>query len=244
MEKRKKNKFFKIIISLLLFIMLAFVSIVGFYDWSGFTLYQSAINESSAEERIANIRSKSDYLKLDDIPGDFIDAIIAVEDHRFETHGAVDFIAIARAIYINVTNMELREGGSTITQQFAKNTFFSQESTLERKIAEIFAAIDLENNYSKNDIIEMYVNTIYFGDGYYGINQAANGYFNKKPMELTLDECTLLAGLPNAPSAYSLSNNMKLARQRQKHVISRMLEYGYLSQEQADTLLSNIQKTE
>ncbi len=91
------------------------------------------------------------------------------------------------------------EGGSTITQQLAKNIFFTQEKKFSRKMAEIFAAIDLEKNYSKDDIIEMYMNTIYFGDGYYGIGAASRGYFKKEPSELTLDELTLLAGIPNAP---------------------------------------------
>ena len=103
-------------------------------------------------------------------------------------------------------------------------------------MAEIFAAIDLEKIYSKNDIIEMYINTIYFGDGYWGLNSASHGYFNKDPLDLSLDEITLLAGIPNAPGVYSLSNNPDLAKQRQKQVIACMVEYGYLTQEQAEVL--------
>lgn len=139
------------------------------------------------------------YVTIDKIPAKFKYAIIAVEDHRYESHGAIDFISIMRAVYRNISEFSLVEGGSTITQQFAKNTFFTQEKKFTRKMAEVFAAIDLEKMYSKDDIIEMYMNTIYFGDGYYGIGAASRGYFDKEPAELTLDEITLLAGIPNAP---------------------------------------------
>ena len=230
------KKFFKILFAIILIAIISCSIILGIFAYEGYNMYQKALQESSMNERISEIRNRNDYLKIDQIPVDFKNALIAVEDHRFESHGAVDFISIARAIVINVTEFDLVQGGSTITQQFAKNTFFTQESTLSRKIAEIFAAIDLENNYSKNEIIELYMNTIYFGDGYYGINAASHGYYNKEPLDLNLDEITLLAGLPNAPSVYSPSNNPDLARQRQKQVISCMVEYGYLSQEEANKL--------
>lgn len=223
----------KIIKALFLLILLAILIggiILSIFVYQGHELYKEALEESSMEERIDIIRSKSDYLTIDKIPNDFKNAIIAIEDHRFETHGAVDFISIGRAILRNITNLNFAEGGSTITQQFAKNTFFTQERKLTRKVAEIFAAVDLEKNYSKDEIIEMYMNTIYFGDGYYGINAASHGYFNKEPMKLTFDEATLLAGIPNAPSIYSLSNNPDLARQRQKYVINSMIEYGFISE--------------
>ena len=103
-------------------------------------------------------------------------------------------------------------------------------------MAEVFAAIDLEKKYSKGDIIEMYINTIYYGDGFYGIGAASKGYFNKEPMELNLYEITLLAGIPNAPGVYSLSENPDLAKQRQKQVINAMVKYGYLTQEQANSV--------
>lgn len=162
-------------------------------------MYQEALKEKSMEERIEEIRSKSGYVTIDKIPLQFKNAIISIEDHRYESHGAVDFISIGRAILRNISEFDLVEGGSTITQQFAKNTFFTQEKKFSRKMAEIFAAIDLEKKYSKDDIIEMYMNTIYFGDGYYGIGAASRGYFKKEPLELNLDELTLLAAIPNAP---------------------------------------------
>ena len=199
-------------------------------------MYQEALDGRNLEDVISEIQSDPSYISYEDLPQNYINAVIAVEDHRFRDHGAIDLIAIGRAIYVNVTTFSLREGGSTITQQFAKNTFFTQERKFRRKMAEVFAAFDLEKMYSKDDIIELYMNTIYYGDAYYGIGAASRGYFNKEPMELTLDEITLLAGLPNAPGIYSLSNNPDLARQRQKQVIGCMVKYGYLSEEQAKTL--------
>lgn len=120
--------------------------------------------------------------------------------------------------------MSFVEGGSTISQQLMKNEYFTQEKKLERKFAEIFAAWELEREYSKKEIFELYVNTIYFGSGYYGIHDAAEGYFGKEPSELTEYEAIMLAGLPNAPSAYSPDTNPELARQRMKQVLEKMVE--------------------
>ena len=140
---------------------------------------------------------------------------------------------LGRAIFTNVKNRELQEGGSTITQQVAKNLILSQEKSWVRKVAEIFAAYDLEKNYSKNEIFELYVNTAYFGDGYYGIYDASQGYYQKDPKDLSLDESSMLAGIPNAPSVYSPSVNPNLAKKRQYHVINKMLEYGYITKDEA-----------
>ena len=227
-----KNKILKGIIAVVILAVIIVATVIGVFVYQGYNMYKEALAESSMQERIEKIRSKSDYLRIDLISKDFKNAIIAIEDHRFESHGAVDFISIGRAIFRNITSGSFDEGGSTITQQLAKNTFFTQERKFTRKIAEIFAAIDLENAYSKDEIIEMYMNTIYFGDGYYGINAASHGYFDKTPLELTFDEATLLAGIPNAPSIYSLSNNPNLARQRQKYVIQSMIEYGFISEDE------------
>ena len=157
-------------------------------------------------------------------------AVIAVEDHRFEKHGGIDIIGTCRAIVTNITSFSLVEGGSTITQQLARNLYFTQEQSFTRKIAELLVAFDLEKNYSKDQILELYINTIYFGEGYYGIKEACEGYFDKEPMDMTFDEMTLLAGIPNAPSVYSLNANPDLAKQRQQHVINAMKEYGYIEQ--------------
>ena len=227
------------LIKRLILLLIIIVIIVGtIFILNGKKMYDDAINELSVSDTVSQIRADSNYVKLQDLPKDYINAVIAVEDHRFREHGAIDVIAIGRAIWTNVTNFDLREGGSTITQQVAKNIFFIYETdAATRKIAEIFAAFDLENNYSKDDILELYVNTIYFGDGYYGIKEACNGYLDIDPSEMTLYDCTMMAGIPNAPSVYAPTANPELTRSRQKKVISDMLEYGYLSQEEADKLL-------
>ena len=129
----------------------------------------------------------------------------------------------------NIIEFDFSEGGSTITQQVAKNLCFSQDKKITRKIAELFVVHDLEKDYTKEKILELYVNTNYFGSGYYGIKEAANGYFNKSLDELDLNECALLAGIPNAPSVYSLDANPDLAAQRAAQVINAMKEYGYIN---------------
>ena len=228
-------KFIKKLIFLLLIAIIIIFSVVAL---NGKKMYDEKISKMSLQDTIAEIESNKNYVKLEDLPDDYKNAVIAVEDHRFKKHGAIDLIAIGRAIWINVTNFELREGGSTITQQVAKNIFFiSEDDALIRKSAEIFAAFDLEKNYSKDKIFELYVNTIYFGDGYYGIKEACNGYLNIEPSQMTLYDCTMMAGIPNAPSVYNPSANPKLTRSRQKKVISDMVEYGYLTQDQANKLL-------
>ena len=228
----------KFIKKLIFLLLIAIIIIFGVVALNGKKMYDEKISKTSLQETIAKIESEKNYVKLEDLPDDYKNAIIAVEDHRFKKHGAIDLIAIGRAFLINVTNFELREGGSTITQQVAKNIFFiSEDDALTRKSAEIFAAFDLEKNYSKDKILELYVNTIYFGDGYYGIKEACNGYLNIEPSQMTLYDCTMMAGIPNAPSVYNPSANPKLTRSRQKKVISDMVEYGYLTQDQANKLL-------
>ena len=160
-------------------------------------------------------------------------AVIAVEDHRFYDHGPIDFISLGRAIFVNIKSREFKEGGSTITQQVAKNIVFSQEHSFFRKLGEVFASFDLEKNYSKNEIFELYVNTAYFGDGFYGIYDASFGYYKKEPKDLNLDEASMLAGVPNAPSLYSPNVNLNLAKKRQSHVISKMKDYGYITEKEA-----------
>ncbi len=228
-------KWIKRIILLLIIVVIIVGSI---FVLNGKKMYDEAISEISLIDTVNKVRNDKNYVKLKDLPQDYINAVIAVEDHRFRDHGAIDLIAIGRAVWVNVSNFKLREGGSTITQQVAKNLFFiTEKDAATRKVAEIFAAFDLEKNYSKDDIIELYVNTIYFGDGYYGIKEACHGYLDIEPSKMTLYDCTMMAGIPNAPSVYAPTANPELTRSRQKKVISDMVEHGYLSQEEADKLL-------
>ena len=230
----------KIAKKILLFILIAIILILTVFCIIGYSTYSSALKDEPLLTKIDSITSKDNFVKFSDLSEDYRNAVIAVEDHRFYDHGPVDFIAIARALYVNLTNWELKEGGSTITQQVAKNVIFSQEETFTRKLGEIFAAYDLEKNYSKNEIFELYVNTSYFGDGYYGIYDASMGYYNKEPKDLTLDEASMLAGVPNAPSVYAPTVNPDLAKERQEHVLNKMVEYGYISSEDANSIKNKI----
>ena len=226
----------KIAKKILLFILIAIILVLTVFCIIGYSTYSSALKDEPLLTKIDSITSKDNFVKFSDLAEDYRNAVIAVEDHRFYDHGPVDFIAIARALYVNLTNWELREGGSTITQQVAKNVIFSQEETFTRKLGEIFAAYDLEKNYSKNEIFELYVNTSYFGDGYYGIYDASHGYYNKEPKDLNLDEASMLAGVPNAPSAYAPTVNPDLAKKRQEHVLEKMVENGYISQSEVSAV--------
>lgn len=199
----------------------------------GYSYYTKALEEKPLVTRVDEITSKENFVKFEDMSTYYRNAVISVEDHRYYDHGPVDFIAISRAIFTNIKNGELQEGGSTITQQVAKNVVFNQEPTWIRKVAEIFAAYDLEKNYSKKEIFEIYVNTSYFGDGYYGIYEASYGYYKKSPKDLNLDESSMLAGIPNAPSVYAPTINPDLSKKRQYHVLNTMLEYGYITKDEA-----------
>lgn len=227
-------KFFKRLFLILILIILIIGSIMLL---NGYKLYKTVTNEISLSNKIAEVKSIDTYVSINEVPSYYTNAVVAVEDHRFKEHGAIDIIAIGRAIVSNFQAKEFNEGGSTITQQVAKNLYFiTEDDVISRKIAEIFVAMDLEKNYSKNDILEFYINTIYFGEGYYGIREASNGYYKKEPKDLNLYEATLLAGVPNAPSVYAPTINPDLAKSRQGKVIRSMVEYGYLSEEEANKI--------
>ena len=203
----------------------------------GYGLYKNAVQEVSLEEKVAEIRSQESFTSLEDMPETYVQAVVSVEDHRFYDHFGLDLIAIGRAVVNDLKAGRYVEGGSTITQQLAKNLYFSQEKTLNRKAAEVFLALELEQKYTKDEILELYVNSIYFGDGYYSVGEASEGYFGKPASEMNDYECTLLAGVPNAPSKYAPSRNLALAEKRQQKVISRMEACGYITKEET-TLMS------
>jgi membrane peptidoglycan carboxypeptidase len=201
-------------------------------------MYQQAIANMSLPDKVEQIRSSENYIKIENMPQDYKNAVISIEDHRFESHGGIDYIATFRAVIKDISEGQLSEGGSTITQQLAKNMYFTKEKKFERKVAELLVAFKLEKEYSKDDILEMYINIMYFGSGYYGIGDACEGYLYKEPIEMTLYESTLLAGLPNAPSVYALNENPQLAKERQKQVLNSMVKYNYLSQSEAEAVIN------
>ena len=228
------KKFKKILLLLILIIL----SILAIYIGQGYKMYMNALDDKPLEEMVQEIRSQKSYTKISNIPDIYKDAVIAVEDHRYYDHKGIDIIAIGRALLNDIRARELIEGGSTITQQLAKNMYFTQDKTLTRKIAEVFMAKKIESNYNKEEILELYVNYIYYGSGYYDIKSASLGYFDKEPQDLTEGESIMLAGIPNAPSVYNPKVSPKLARERQKQVIDKMIKYGKLSEGKADEILS------
>ena len=229
----------KLIKKIVLLIILIILFIIAIFTYKGYTLYKEALEKTSIEEKIAEITSKENYTKIEDMPEFYLNAVIAVEDHRFYEHGAIDLISISRAVLINLKSFELKEGGSTITQQLVKNIYFTQEKTILRKISEIFMAFELEKKCEKDKILEMYLNTSYFGDGYYCVKDAANGYFDKEPIDMNKFESSLLAGIPNAPSIYAPTKNPDLASQRQKQVLNKMIKYKYITEDEKEKILEN-----
>lgn len=227
----------KFIRRLLLFIIIVIIVIGSICYINGKKLYDESISKINIEDKVAEIRNDANFASITDVPDYYKNAIVAVEDHRYYNHGAIDIIAIGRAIVSNIKQKDFKEGGSTITQQTAKNLYFiTEDDAVSRKVAEILVAYDLEKLYSKDEILELYFNTIYFGDGYYGIKEACNGYLGKEPKDMTLSNATMLAGVPNAPSVYAPTANPDLTISRQKKVISSMVEYGYLSSQEAEEI--------
>ena len=202
----------------------------------GYSMYRNALDQMSLADKVESIQNKEHYTTFEELPEVYVNAVVSVEDHRFYRHSGIDLIAIGRAVFNDIRAGRFVEGGSTITQQLAKNLYFSQEKEMTRKAAEVFMAFDLERNYSKEEILELYVNTIYFGDGYYTVADASEGYFGKAPEEMTKYESTLLAGIPNAPS----TKNPVLAEKRQMQVLRRMEDCGYFSAEEAETVAAQM----
>ncbi len=182
------------------------------------------IGEYYLERRIA--------IPIDKVPPMLIKAFLAAEDARFFEHHGMDLRGIIRATIKNILAGSYVQGGSTITQQLARSLFLSQEKTISRKFKELVLAYILDNKFSKQEILQLYLNHIYLGNGAYGIEMAAQDYFGKSVRQLNLAECALLAGLPKAPSAYSPFKNPGKARQRRAYVLSRMLELGYITEEE------------
>ena len=238
MKKKPRSLIRKFVLHLFaaLFFIITIIFLV--FGVKGYFMYREAVKAYPISQMVSSIQNRENFVEYDELPTIYIDAVISAEDKRFETHCGVDLIAISRAVVNDIKAMSFVEGGSTITQQIAKNQYFTQKK-LERKFAEIFAAIKLEQYCSKQEIFELYVNTIYFGSGYYGIYDAAEGYYGKRPSELSDYEAVMLAGLPNAPSAYSLNVNPDLAYSRMETVLSSMVKCGVIEQEQAENILKN-----
>ena len=178
------------------------------------------------------------YIPVSDIPQSLINAIIAVEDTRFFEHPGLDIVGIFRAAWTNLKSGGKVQGASTITQQLARTLFLSRERTYKRKIRELILAFKMELVLSKEKILEMYLNQIYFGHGAYGVGSAAHTYFDKDLSEINLSEAAILAGLPKAPNTYSPYRNPELAKNRQELVLNRMVQTGFISQPEAEEAIT------
>ncbi|MBF0202774.1 MAG: PBP1A family penicillin-binding protein [Desulfamplus sp.] len=177
-------------------------------------------------------------MPLSDMPPDLINAFIAAEDSRFREHVGIDLIGIIRAFIKNMRAGSIVQGGSTITQQVTKSFLLTPERTYKRKIKEAILAYRIDKTFSKEEILFLYLNQIYLGHAAYGVEAAAENYFGKPAKDLSLAECSMLAGLPQAPSRYSPFKNPELARQRQIYVLNRMLEENYISKDQMNQAMS------
>lgn len=221
---------------LLKFLLFLIIIAAGIFGFQGYDKYRSALTQTPLSEKVSQIRQSAHYTEIDEISKTFVNAAVAVEDRRFFRHNGFDIKGSARAIFTDIKTLSLAEGGSTITQQLAKNLYFPQDSTPSRKIAEIFMALKIELEYSKYDILELYFNVIYYGKGCYNIYDAAKEYFGKTPSQLTDYEATMLAGLPNAPSLFSA--DAKRAEARQVKVLKCMVETGYITENEMSEILT------
>ena len=198
---------------------------------------------SSAMERVRRVYhfkesleakvDRKQFVSSKDIPDMMKKAIVATEDRRFYDHGALDLVSVTRALVINYMAGQTLEGGSTIAQQTVKNIFLSHDRTLSRKIEELALAVRLEKNYTKDEILELYLNTIYFGHGAYGIKDAARTYFGKDVKDLNVSQCAMLAGLPQAPSVYDPITHPEEGIRRMAVVLTLMAQQEYISSEDA-----------
>ncbi len=252
--KKKSHRGYRIFIKLQIFLMVLVLAAVAYYYIGGYgktvkELHSDAIekvygssrdafrnNETSLcydseGELISVLKGDKDvyYLTYENIPSYVLSAFVSTEDRKFYKHGGVDLQAIVRAVWAAVQNGEITQGASTITQQLARNVFLNYDKTWQRKVEEIFIALELERTYSKNDILEFYVNNIYFANGYYGIEAAARGYFNTGANKLSLSQIAFLCAIPNNPSLYDPLTNFDNTLSRRDRVLQAMYDEGYIS---------------
>lgn len=194
---------FKLILKILLFIIAVGIIVSIPVVVKGYNMYTDALEQVPLEDKVSEIRAKSDYVSLTDLPSEFTYALLESEDSRFYEHGGVDIASIGRAIWTDIKTMSFAEGGSTITQQLAKNMYFEFDKKLSRKVADALMAREIEKHYEKNEILELYINSIYFGEGCYGISAASRYYYGVAPSDLTQEQQAALIKTIKAPSVYN-----------------------------------------
>ena len=256
-KKRKKKKYrvFWFFVKLQFLLMLLVFAAVGYYYYGGYAKQVKdmqadaiyCVRQSSEEtfraaqtsvvydkngNTISTLKGEKDvyYLPYEEIPVDVCSAIVSIEDKKFFQHNGVDYKAILRAVKAMIENGEVTQGASTITQQLARNIFLTQDKNWQRKVEEMFIAIELEKKYSKTQILEYYLNNIYFGNGYYGIQAASIGYFNVNASELDLSQIAFLCAIPNNPTLYDPLTNMENTISRRDRILKNMLEDGKITE--------------
>lgn len=190
---------------MIIILLVIITGFCGYYGYLGYQIYQDKIQEQSLSERVNQLKSKEDYVTLDQISPIYKEAVLESEDRRFYQHGPVDYYGLARAMLTNITTFSFKEGGSTITQQLSKNLCLSFENDLSRKFAEVFIARDLEKMYSKDEILEMYLNITYLGEGNYGIQAASQYYYHIDAIDLNKQQSDILVKTLKRPSVYNPS---------------------------------------
>jgi len=214
-----------------LLVMLAVFTAIIFRQ--GYLRYKKEVEDLPLDETVRSYTETDNYVPYDQIDQDFINAVISVEDKRFFDREGYDLVAWCRAMYHNFKAKGFVEGGSTITEQIAKNLHLGGYiNTPEEKMAGIFLMRALEKNYPKEELFALYANMNYYGDGYWGISEAAEGYYGCGADDLTLGQAAMLAGIPNAPAVYQLSDGYELAKQRQIWVLQTMVNNNYISEKQ------------
>lgn len=254
-KKKKKYRGFWIFVKVQFVLSLLVLGGLGYYVLGGYASEVSSIRKeadslvrNSTEETFRRYRTSvvyaadgsvisrlndqgaSYYLKRDEIPQPVIDAVVCMEDQRFYQHRGVDFRALVRAAKSLIENRKITQGGSTITMQLARNVFLTQEKTWQRKVEEIFIAQNLEKKYTKDQILEFYLNNIYYGNGYYGIGAAGRGYFDSGVDELDLSQIAFLCAIPNNPTVYDPVTHMDHAIERRDRILGKMRDDGKITQ--------------
>ena len=235
----------KILILCKIFILVFFsfiIANIGFYVYAFITPKFNINTKNSIiiyDDNLDNIidnSKKNDYVKLNNINDNVKNAIISVEDKNFYKHKGFDYLRIIKALFINLKSNKIKQGASTISQQYIKNLYLTFDQTLKRKMKEAVLTIELETHYSKDEILEGYLNTINFGSGKYGIKEASLYYFNKEPKDLSLEEATILVGIPKNPTYYNPIKNYNNAKKRQKDVLLSMVKNKYITKEKMNEI--------
>lgn len=262
-KRKKQHRFFWFMIKLQIFLMILVLGGLCYYYFGGYaqqvqqlkaeavelvaksnkntfipartsTLYDTngnLISETTTEK-------KADYVKYEDIPSNFVNAMVSIEDKKFYSHSGVDYKAIVRAAKAIIQDGKISQGGSTITMQLARNIYLDTGKNWQRKVKEIFIAMELERKYSKNDIMEFYLNNIYFANGYYGIEAACHGYFNCELSELDLSQTAFLCAIPNSPTYYDPLVSPDHTVSRRNRILENMKEDGKITQSQYENAIN------